>query len=703
MMSTEESVDGFVDVKQVDLEEEPIDEPAPVPEPVEEPAAPEPLEEPEAPKVEEPKATLKPAAVPTITNEDEETKEEEGEKVDMMEVSKEKIAEIVASVTETTAKSLEVSKEKIGVIVAQVSEALSKSVSISKEKFAEIVEGVPKSLESSKEKVAEIVAKVIAAYSKSLDAAKKSCTEIMPEQEEPEASDAPVELGGDSPKSFPQAMMEGYSKIFVAATGSCREGVDNIKVKADEQGAQLARNVKKEKEPPKAMTTEQFMETSKYISYSKKIESELSFAPFHDDGYVYPTMGDEVVSMLLASLLVYPMGQLQMLCKFEKKQETITPAMEGFTDLPFDIKAAIELLLDPEIMKKKTDFNFPEEDLVMTSTAIDFIKESVDVAKMESYTMTLADGENKPMGYAVLTNHDAKRIEVVFKGNFTDATVKTDVTGECKECPNPIEIPSEVMPPEWAVTPDSEESHVSFHKGLHDYLFSGAGSKLGETSKYQLILDKVAQAAILNPGYKLYVTGYSKGGAIANMFAFMVAAEPPAGVSLPVTTVSFGAPRVGDQTFRVAFQTLEQLGRIRAMRVVHRHDAVPRISAITDKSYKHVGVQLTTNLPVSEFHPGDITLPPVEIDFPEFNSTPGSEFVRGLKNSSMINKGGDLAHHSASLYAKGSSANEGILSKLYLNDIYGNDDIVGPNKLGKDESIRLLKLEVAALKIKALA
>lgn len=317
--------------------------------------------------------------------------------------------------------------------------------------------------------------------------------------------------------------------------------------------------------------------------------------------------------------------------------------------------------------------------------------------------MTLADGENKPMGYAVLTNHDAKRIEVVFKGNFTDTTVKTDVTGECKECPNPVEIPSEVMPPEWAITSDSEEAHVSFHKGLHDYLFSGAGSKLGETSKYQLILDKVAQAAIFNPGYKLYVTGYSKGGAIANMFAFMVAAEPPTGVSLPVTTVSFGAPRVGDQTFRVAFQTLEQLGRIRAMRVVHRHDAVPRISAITDTPYKHVGVQLMTNLPVSEFHPGDITLPPFEIDFPEFNSNPASEFVRGLKNASMINKGGNLAHHSASLYAKGSSTNEGVLGKLYLNDIYGNEDIVGTNKLGKDESIRLLKLEVAAFKKKALA
>lgn len=67
----------------------------------------------------------------------------------------------------------------------------------------------------------------------------------------------------------------------------------------------------------------------------------------------------------------------------------------------------------------------------------------------------------------------------------------------------------------------------------------------------------------------LTITGHSLGGALALLNAHEAASAIP---DLPVSVISFGAPRVGNDAFR---NELERLG-VKALRVVVKQDLVPK-------------------------------------------------------------------------------------------------------------------------------
>jgi len=93
-------------------------------------------------------------------------------------------------------------------------------------------------------------------------------------------------------------------------------------------------------------------------------------------------------------------------------------------------------------------------------------------------------------------------------------------------------------------------------------------------NKIDIILDQVQVLLDANPGYKLYITGHSLGGALALLMSVQASvrfARP----GIPVTCVTIANPRVGDSRFRGAVQSLEQKKMLRLLTVHNFLDLVP--------------------------------------------------------------------------------------------------------------------------------
>ncbi|KAK7824869.1 phospholipase a1-igamma1 [Quercus suber] len=89
----------------------------------------------------------------------------------------------------------------------------------------------------------------------------------------------------------------------------------------------------------------------------------------------------------------------------------------------------------------------------------------------------------------------------------------------------------------------------------------------------------------------LTVTGHSLGGALALLNAYEAASTIP---NLPVSVISFGAPRVGNIAFR---DELHQLG-VKTFRVVTKQDVVPWMPGPV---YTHVGAELKLDVHSSPY------------------------------------------------------------------------------------------------------
>jgi hypothetical protein len=108
----------------------------------------------------------------------------------------------------------------------------------------------------------------------------------------------------------------------------------------------------------------------------------------------------------------------------------------------------------------------------------------------------------------------------------------------------------------------------------------------------------------------LTITGHSLGGALALLNAYEAAASIP---NLPISVISFGAPRVGNVGFR---DELHQLG-VKTLRVVIKQDVVPRMPGLVFNEstlrkfdditgslewvYTHVGAELKLDVRSSPY------------------------------------------------------------------------------------------------------
>jgi hypothetical protein len=112
------------------------------------------------------------------------------------------------------------------------------------------------------------------------------------------------------------------------------------------------------------------------------------------------------------------------------------------------------------------------------------------------------------------------------------------------------------------LVPFSKVPGVQVHKGFHDSIESLSG---------QGLLRSVAARLAANPGARLYITGHSKGGALAHVAALLIKRAHP---NLPLGgVVSFEAPRAGHTSFAQACRD----SQIDALRFEYQDDIVPHV------------------------------------------------------------------------------------------------------------------------------
>ncbi|KAH7836910.1 hypothetical protein Vadar_007291 [Vaccinium darrowii] len=142
------------------------------------------------------------------------------------------------------------------------------------------------------------------------------------------------------------------------------------------------------------------------------------------------------------------------------------------------------------------------------------------------------------------------------------------------------------------------------HGFLNIYTAKSDATRYNKSSASEQVMEEVKRLVEMYKGrgeeVSLTITGHSLGGALALLNAYEAAASIP---GLPVSVVSFGAPRVGNIAFRDEICTMG----VKTLRVVLKQDVVPRMPGIVfneslqmfddftgtlDWVYTHVGAEL---------------------------------------------------------------------------------------------------------------
>ncbi|KAJ6840079.1 phospholipase A1-Igamma1, chloroplastic [Iris pallida] len=147
------------------------------------------------------------------------------------------------------------------------------------------------------------------------------------------------------------------------------------------------------------------------------------------------------------------------------------------------------------------------------------------------------------------------------------------------------------------------------HGFLSLYTSKSEATRYNKTSASEQVMEEIERLVKLykQRGEKvsLTVTGHSLGGALALLTAFEAASTIP---DLPVSVISFGAPRVGNGAFA---EKLKQL-QVKTLRVVVKQDVVPKLPGILFNEgglmgrqlewvYTHVGLELGLNVNSSPY------------------------------------------------------------------------------------------------------
>ncbi|XAR72514.1 Phospholipase A(1) [Bertholletia excelsa] len=151
------------------------------------------------------------------------------------------------------------------------------------------------------------------------------------------------------------------------------------------------------------------------------------------------------------------------------------------------------------------------------------------------------------------------------------------------------------------------------HGFLSIYTSKSDATRYNKSSASEQVMKEVKRLVQLYRGrgelVSLTITGHSLGGALALLNAYEAAASLPA---LPISVISFGAPRVGNIAFR---DKLYQMG-VKTLRVVVKQDIVPKMPGIVFNEslqkfddftgslewvYTHVGAELKLDARASPY------------------------------------------------------------------------------------------------------
>uniref|UniRef100_A0A7S4MD75 Fungal lipase-type domain-containing protein n=1 Tax=Odontella aurita TaxID=265563 RepID=A0A7S4MD75_9STRA len=383
-----------------------------------------------------------------------------------------------------------------------------------------------------------------------------------------------------------------------------------------------------------------------------------------DDGYQWPTLYEEADDMLDASLLMYPMATLRKIAKKEKAGDLSMTGGKKLVDVDVILKEPatareIEGVLTSNIALLKEALGAEEAEVVDDALDTIIARQSTmpnAAGKRATLEEFNDDNSQEELVYAIATDSALKRVTLGFRGSVTRRDFLQDAQIWMTDEPNPF-----------AGRGKGQPKKMGIHNGFHDYLFYNDTTDDTPKSKYEVIEDQVIAVLKKNPGYKLYVTGHSLGGALSTLFAFLASARDE--IPNPVTCVSVASPYVGDSRWKKAFQFAEARGLLRHLRVSNKKDIVTLMPflSLRLRGYKHVGINL-------KLYPDTH-----ELIYPKVGKRYQAQaWARIWGNSLLTNPSMKyLVNHGTSEYNRRLDKAHDVLGGLYLNDLYSNRTVVG--------------------------
>lgn len=205
------------------------------------------------------------------------------------------------------------------------------------------------------------------------------------------------------------------------------------------------------------------------------------------------------------------------------------------------------------------------------------------------------------MGYVAVSNEEESKrmgcrdIVIAWRGTIAPAEWFEDLQGKLE--------------------PVDGDGHVKVEHGfLSLYTSKKETSRYNKRSASEQVMKEVKRLVKFyeDKGEKvsLTITGHSLGGALALLSAYEAASAMP---QLPVSVISFGAPRVGNEAFGHRLKEL----KVKTLRVVVKQDVVPKMPGILFNEglikrfegvtkdlewvYTHVGIELGLDVKSSPY------------------------------------------------------------------------------------------------------
>jgi hypothetical protein len=240
--------------------------------------------------------------------------------------------------------------------------------------------------------------------------------------------------------------------------------------------------------------------------------------------------------------------------------------------------------------------------------------------------------------HAIVVNQIRKRVSIIFRGSVTQKDFSQDAKCAQTKIDNPVYKLMMVQQKE-KQDPKTTPETIRVHTGFYEYLFHK--DKDTKKTRLETILQDAKEQLRLNPGFRLYISGHSLGGALSTLFGFYAAADDEI-IELcsrsggGVVVYSVASPYVGNWKFKLAFQELERQRRLQHLRITNLEDMVTLLPFAVPKAtifspllsmfkgagnlYKHVGMrlQLTKECRDGASLPYSISYPKNETDHEEY-------------------------------------------------------------------------------------
>jgi hypothetical protein len=296
--------------------------------------------------------------------------------------------------------------------------------------------------------------------------------------------------------------------------------------------------------------------------------------------------------------------------------------------------------------------------------------------------------------HVIHTNARNKQVCLTFRGSITIQDWMKDAKMVSGELSNPLVNFFDNNNQD--DNDDIQPEHLGVHLGFRDYLYGDAPSLLPtplsklqdfvvmttdhssnhnreeKPRKIDVIMEQVKELMDQHADYTLCITGHSLGAALAQL-ACLEATVRFGQEGRPVTCVTIASPRVGDNNFRAAIQTLERKRLLRFLAVSNKYDLVPlapnrfcRCDFCRPNQFCQPGIQLKLSQKsfTTTYHS-------------EKNDTLWEEFYSEMKRLLIMFACGIrmAEQHNYRTYVNRIIAQKEELSKISLNDLYEKQNI----------------------------